>query len=367
MNFDYTNDEKILQASVNRMFKEYVSIDKVRGFLENGNLPDSLIEILSSQGLLSTISWEEKSESIEGITYAVLTSIEAGRVLLPFPLLENSVASYILQKYGSNSIYEEILTCEELCTIAWESYNGSMRKSHEGFQLTGKYSFVPFAENVNYMLTKVELEGNNDAIAIVNLSDDSVSVKKRNSIDETYPLYDVILSEYNVTTENLLINNDEESSIHKDIETLGRILICAEMVGLSEEILNKTVAYSNERKQFNQSISKFQALKHMAAESYLLLEGSKAALDYATAVIDSNEDEDIVKITSIVKSYVSDASNEITGTAIQMHGGIGYTWESDVHLYFKRSRRSATMLGDVYFHRELISRLLLDEKVKVSI
>lgn len=351
MFFDYTDDEKLLQKSVNRILKDQHDLTKVREFIDNPNLSDSLTKLLAEQGLLGIVSWDEKSKSVEGITFAVLASIEAGKFLLPFPLLENYVSSYTLQKYSSNSLVDDLMSGEKICTVAWESRENSLINN----QVSGKYTFVPFAGDADFMLATA---GEN--VVLVDLKDACVSVTRRSSFDETYPLYDVTLNNYYVPAENIL-----DSAANEEMQILGRVLLSAEMTGLSQEILERTVEYTKVRKQFDQPIAKFQALKHMAAECYVLLEGSKTIVDYATAVIDSKSDDDLNKVSSMVKAYVSDASHEISGASIQMHGGIGFTWESDVHLFFKRSRRSVAMLGDVYYHREQIAQFIIDKKAEV--
>jgi alkylation response protein AidB-like acyl-CoA dehydrogenase len=103
----------------------------------------------------------------------------------------------------------------------------------------------------------------------------------------------------------------------------------------------------------------------MAADMLLLVESAKAAVEYAGWAVD-NDSEDADLSVSIAKSYASEAAIQVTGDAIQMHGGIGFTWENDMHLFFKRARRSASVLGDVYAHREKIARYTLDP-IKVEV
>ncbi|OLO39238.1 hypothetical protein BTR23_09320 [Alkalihalophilus pseudofirmus] len=366
MNFDYSEDEKMLQKSVRNMLQDKHPIEKVREYMGNGKISETLTNLLASQGLLGPVSWNEKTKSIEGITYAVLTSFEVGRSVLPFPLMESYVSAYVLEKYKFESIYNEVTSGTKICTIAWEGKTMNVTSKEDALLVTGEFTYVPFAKDANYMLAKVNINSE-EKVLVVNLNNENIEVRKRDSMDETYPLYNVRVKNYQFSQQDVLTTGENSTSIFDEMKMIARLLISAEMVGASEEILERTVEYTNQREQFGQSISKFQAIKHMAADMYLLLDSSKAILDYTTAVIDSNADGDLMKVTSMLKAYVSDASNEIIGTAIQVHGGIAYTWESDVHLYYKRARRSSVMLGDSYYHREKVFQSMLNQKAVLKV
>ncbi|MBM4763316.1 acyl-CoA dehydrogenase [Bacillus sp. B15-48] len=360
MNFDYSDDEKLLQDTVNKLFKSKFPITEVRKFVEGEKIPSTLIKLLANQGLLGTTTWDRRKNKMEGVIYSVIIAYEAGRALLPFPLLENHVASFILNKYQKGIIADSLISGEEVATVAWEKSSIKMKRDADCFIVTGEFTGVPFANDCDYMLARVSLDSNQECIAIFNINSPNISKVKRDSMDQTYPLYNVQLNGYRLTRNQLIGSENDGSEIYEEMKMFARLLLCAEMVGGSEEILGITVNYANERKQFGQAISKFQAIKHLAAEMYLLLESSKSTLDYATWAVDTNNEER-ERVIPLLKSYVSDASNKITGTSIQIHGGIGFTWESDVHLYFKRSRRSAILLGDSYYHNEQIAKYMEKE------
>lgn len=366
MNFEYSEDEKILQSSVKKLFKNKFSLNEVRNFLSTGNIPASLKLLLADQGLLGTTTWNKQRNMKEGVIYSVLIAYEAGRALIPFPLIENHVSSYILNKFNKSSIVEKLVSGEELITVAWESRGNNAKKNFDTYTVNGEFSYISFADDSNYMLTNITIEGQKESVVLIDLKSPNVSMIKRKSMDETYPLYNVTLKNYEVTTTNLIGEVGTGTAIFDEMKAFARLLLCSEMVGSCEEVLEKTVNYANERKQFEQVISKFQAIKHMASDMKLLLESSKSALDYATWVVDSNSDE-TEKVIPLLKSYVSEASNEIAGKSIQIHGGIGYTWESDVHLYFKRARRSSVMLGDAYYHREQIAKYIEKEFLQTPV
>jgi alkylation response protein AidB-like acyl-CoA dehydrogenase len=134
------------------------------------------------------------------------------------------------------------------------------------------------------------------------------------------------------------------------------VSLCAEMVGLMHWALDTTVQYLKDRPAFGVPIGTFQALQHRCADMLVQTESSSSATYYAAYAI-ANELPDAAFATSVAKAYCSDAAHFVTGQCIQLHGGIGYTWEHDAHLYFKRATTNRVLLGDAAFHRERVLQL----------
>ncbi|HEX6210944.1 MAG TPA: acyl-CoA dehydrogenase [Methylomirabilota bacterium] len=127
----------------------------------------------------------------------------------------------------------------------------------------------------------------------------------------------------------------------------------AEMLGAARRCLDMAVGYAKVREQFGQPIGSFQAIRHKCAEMLLEVENSHSAVYYAAWALDAGA-EDAETAASIAKSYVGDAARKVCGEAIQVHGGIGFTWEFDLHMYFKRAKALEAQYGDAEYHRELI-------------
>lgn len=134
------------------------------------------------------------------------------------------------------------------------------------------------------------------------------------------------------------------------------VLLCAEMVGCMQWALDTTVQYVKDRQQFGRPIGVFQAVQHRCADMLVQTESSRSAVYYAAYAL-ANDTGDAAFAASVAKAYCSDAVHFVTGECIQLHGGIGYTWEHDAHLYFKRATTNRTLLGDSVFHRERALRL----------
>ena len=149
------------------------------------------------------------------------------------------------------------------------------------------------------------------------------------------------------------------------ILNLATIATAAEQVGGSQQVLNMSVAYTKERVQFGRAIAGFQAVKHQAADMMLRTEVGRSAVYYAACVAQEFFDGgslagELGEAASVAKSYCSDGYFKNAGDAIQLHGGVGFTWEYDVHLYFKRAKSSEVFLGNGAYHRERVAKILLD-------
>jgi alkylation response protein AidB-like acyl-CoA dehydrogenase len=135
--------------------------------------------------------------------------------------------------------------------------------------------------------------------------------------------------------------------------------LCAEMVGGMQWMLDTAVEYAKTRQQFGRPIGTFQAVQHQCSDMLLMTESARSAAYYAAWALTEGDDAASLAV-SIAKAYCSDAYREVANRCVQIHGGIGFTWEHDLQLYYKRSKSSETLFGDAIFHRERIARLIVD-------
>jgi alkylation response protein AidB-like acyl-CoA dehydrogenase len=131
----------------------------------------------------------------------------------------------------------------------------------------------------------------------------------------------------------------------------------AEMLGAADRVLSMSVDYAKDRVQFGKPIGSFQAVKHMLADALVDVEGMRSTVYYA-AWCAAADDDDRALAASMAKAWCSDASRRVMGTGLQVHGGIGFTWEHDMHLYVKRAQLDQVSYGDAAFHRDRIAALL---------
>jgi alkylation response protein AidB-like acyl-CoA dehydrogenase len=133
------------------------------------------------------------------------------------------------------------------------------------------------------------------------------------------------------------------------------------MVGGMQRLLDITVEYAKTRKQFGRPIGQFQAVQHMCADMLLMTESSRSAVYYAAWAM-SEDESSAPAAVSVAKAYASDAYREVGNRAIQVHGGMGFTWENDVHLYYRRAKASEIAFGDATWHRERLARRVIDRQ-----
>jgi alkylation response protein AidB-like acyl-CoA dehydrogenase len=162
-----------------------------------------------------------------------------------------------------------------------------------------------------------------------------------------------------------LMREDAVDAFHQTLD-LATITLAAEQVGGAQKALDLTVEYTKERVQFNRPVASFQSVKHKAADMMTRVEAARSGVYYAACVADDALNNgplasELKEAASIVKAAASEAYFQNAGDAIQLHGGVGFTWEYDVHLYFKRAKASEHFLGSPAYHRERLAKDLLGE------
>jgi alkylation response protein AidB-like acyl-CoA dehydrogenase len=165
----------------------------------------------------------------------------------------------------------------------------------------------------------------------------------------------VDLDKVPVATDGLLGAPGHAAPLLTNLLRRGAVGAAAEMLGAARRCLDMAVGYAKVREQFGQPIGSFQAIRHKCSEMLLEVENSHSAVYYAAWALDAKS-EDEALAASVAKAYVGDASRKVCGEAIQVHGGIGFTWEYDLHIYFKRAKALEAMYGDADYHREQIVR-----------
>jgi alkylation response protein AidB-like acyl-CoA dehydrogenase len=135
------------------------------------------------------------------------------------------------------------------------------------------------------------------------------------------------------------------------------VALCAEMCGGAQKVLEMTTEYAKIRVAFGKPIGSYQGVKHKAADMLVDVENAKSLTYYAAWAVDENVPEAPLA-ASMAKAYVSDAYRKVSGAGIQLHGGIGFTWEHDLHLYFKRAKACEFTFGDATYHRERVAQLI---------
>jgi alkylation response protein AidB-like acyl-CoA dehydrogenase len=282
---------------------------------------------------------------------------EAGRALLPGPLfstvaLAGATINAVASVEHKRKYLEPICAGDARSTLAflestasWEPSELSMTGSNG--KLTGEKLFVTDAAIADFLVVVAR-----NGVFVLHPSAPGLKIKPMLGMDMTRKLYSVSFS--GTPADKI----GETNGLTKALDVATTALV-AEMVGGMQRTLDITVEYAKTRKQFGKPIGMFQAVQHQCADMYLETESSRSAAYYAAWTLQQGTADAPVAV-SIAKAYASDAGRSVGNHGIQVHGGMGFTWENDIHLYYRRAKASETMFGDATFHRARIAGQVID-------
>ncbi len=243
------------------------------------------------------------------------------------------------------------------------------RRDGTGYTLSGELSHVLDGHSAELLLVAARDE--DGALCLFALPSDSAGLLRWRlpTMDQTRPLAALRLDGVTVSAEQRL--GEPGAAAERALERtllLAAAALAAEQAGGARQCLEMTVAYTKERRQFGRSIASFQAVKHKCANMMLRVESMRSAAFYAAGVADRALADDadaaarqaLAEAVAVAGSYCSEGFFHCAGESLQLHGGVGFTWEYDVHLYFKRARAAAAMLGTAAQHRERLAALAFD-------
>ncbi|BBZ21645.1 acyl-CoA dehydrogenase family protein [Mycolicibacter hiberniae] len=222
----------------------------------------------------------------------------------------------------------------------------------DGFTLTGSKVSVQDADSAQVLIVDAALD-TGPARFVVPADAPGIRIERQQTLDVTRSYCDVRFDQVRLDASSLIADGDQAQCAITRSLLLATALTCAEMVGIGERLLAMTTEYVKDRVQFGRPVGSFQAVKHKCANMRIWSQASTAATYYAAMALDAAHPQ-ADRAVSIAKAYVSDAVNRIAGEALQLHGGIGFTWEHDLHLYLRRARVDAMLSGDATHHRELL-------------
>lgn len=358
MQFGLSESQQILKDTARKFFAGECPIASVRRLMETETAYDAALWAkLVEQGFTGIIVPEEYGGMGLGKVELILLMEEAGYRLLPGPFFSTvALACPVIDGLGASvqkrKYLERIATGQARSTVAlveeagsWDA--SSLNLSTAGDKLTGAKLFVTDAAVADFIVVAAR-----NGVFVVEANAPGLRIEPMKGMDLTRKIYSVEFK--NTPAEKLGGSTSLARAL--DITTAA---LSAEMVGGMQRVLETTVAYAKTRKQFGKPIGIFQAVQHLCADMYLETESSRSAAYYAAWALEENV-PDAASAVSVAKMYASDASRTVGNRGIQVHGGMGFTWENDLHLYYRRAKASETMLGDATFHRERIAKLVID-------
>lgn len=365
MQFVFTEEQALIQETARNFFGEYVTSAKVREVMESEAGYDSRLwnSVMAEMGFGGIAFPADCGGAGLGHVELAIILTEMGRTLCPSPFLSSiAMAAPAILQAGSAEQKSRwlpgIASGETIATFGWLEDGGAVLSENGGeYRLSGKTRYVPFGHVADVFVVAARGAGEGLTLLAIPAQTAGVQVEKHITIDLTRPLSTLHFDNVAVTPDMLLGAPGTADAAYARTLDLARIALAAEQAGGAEAVLDLTVTYSKDRVQFGRPIGSFQAIKHRLADMMIQVETAKTAVFYAACVADENG-ADLPEAAAIAKAYCSDAFTDCTGNTIQLHGGIGFTWEHDAHLYFKRARGSATLLGDANAQRETLARIL---------
>jgi alkylation response protein AidB-like acyl-CoA dehydrogenase len=366
MQFGLTETQTTLKNTVRKFLGAECPPAEVRKQMETDTAFDApLWQKIAEQGWTGIIFPDEYGGFGMGMVEMAVTLEEMGRALLPGPFSSTVLlAGSLLEAAGSDSQKQKYLGAisrgEAKATVAlledsasWSPDAVQMKAS--GLTLNGRKMFVPDAAVADLLLAVARMDGDL-AIFLVPSNAPGLRITNLPAMDATRKLYEVTFD--NVAAELVAQGGHARKALDRalDIATVGLV---AEMTGGMQRLLEITVEYAKTRKQFGRAIGEFQAVQHQCADMLVYTESSRSAAYYAAYAIQEGIPEARLAV-SVAKAYASDAYREVGNRAIQVHGGMGFTWENDVHLFYRRAKASEVAYGDANFHRERIAKLVVD-------
>jgi alkylation response protein AidB-like acyl-CoA dehydrogenase len=284
---------------------------------------------------------------------AAVVAEELGRAAAPAPFLTSSViATTLLLGFGS-TLLDELASGTRTAALAvpWSTgpHDVLPTLTAGGDRISGTVTSVAGALEADLLLVPVATP---QGIAVRAVGAEAVSIEPVVSLDMTRQLADLRFDQ----TAGPAVLTDAETAIRHAL-TAGAALLAAEQVGIARWCLETTVSYLKVRRQFGRIVGGFQALKHRLADLYTEIESASAAAGYAAAAL-AADDPDVPIAAAVAQAYCSDVAVHAAEEAVQLHAGIGMTWEHPAHLYLKRAKADQLALGSPGAHRAALARLV---------
>ncbi|HKV41012.1 MAG TPA: acyl-CoA dehydrogenase family protein [Blastocatellia bacterium] len=381
MEFDLTETQKLFQRSARELFAQELPSVLARETTDS-SAPhgENIWRHLVDQGWTGLIFPEDFGGLGLQMVDLCVAFEEMGRALVPGPFLSTvAFAGSLIYKAGSDAQKEKYLKQiaggQSKATVALLEQSASWNAEEtgdlkleasadtgDGLRLNGKKLFVTDAADAQLIVTAAR-SGGDLVLAIVPRDSAGLSLNPMPSVDTLRPLYEVVFENTLVPPSAILAKGERAAQAlawAKDVATLA---LAAEMTGGMQWVLDATVEYAKTRKQFGKAIGQFQAVQHHCANILLMTESTRSAVYYAAWTLDARPAEAPLAV-SVAKAYASDSFREVGNLGIQVHGGIGFTWDHEIHFYYKRAKAAELMFGDATYHRERIAKLIVDRASK---
>ncbi len=368
MDLDLTDDQHLLVQTATRFIQNELPVTTVRELIDDRTgYSREAVRKAGELGWFALLVPEELgggSVSRQGLCDAALIAELHGRHVLPGPFLTMNVVADVLARSGSKEHQAEVLPAiiagDAVATWAvadeggttWDGSGVRALAAAGRFDLEGTSGLVQDATSADWLLVSARTGGSTWQFLLPR-DTPGMTVIPLQSFDLARRMAKVRFDRLSVP-EHMLVGGHGTAGAAVDHQlSVALALQCAETAGLVDALFSMTVQYAKDRIAFGRPIGSFQALKHLMADQAVLVETCKAGAVAAARAVQERA-ADVAEVTSMVKAYMGDVAVDVTQECLQIHGGIGYTWEHDLHLFLRRASSNAALYGTPAWHRDRI-------------
>ncbi len=361
--FALTEEQEMLRDTARQFLSDRVGTDVVRDLMASRRgFDDDLWDRTVQMGWQSMAVPEEHGGSGYGWTEVGLLMEEMGRALLPAPYLSAAVlGAAALRLGGSDEQRDELLAGvaagEVRPTLADLEPGGGQRPAdvrveaeRDGGELvlSGTKDFVLDGHTATHLVVAARTGDRPRDITLVLVPGDADGLDRQRfeTLDQTRKQATVHLDGVRVPAGQAVLGEPDGGwPLLQQVRARGAVALAGEQVGGAQRVLDMSVAYGKQRRQFGRAIGSFQAVKHRCADMLVDIESARSAARHAARALDGDDPGEVAVAAPMAKSHCSEVYERAAGDNIQNHGGIGFTWEHDAHLWFKRAKSSKLLLG----------------------
>jgi alkylation response protein AidB-like acyl-CoA dehydrogenase len=349
MDFDLSEDQLALRDGARELLDGLAPPTRVRTVVDaGGGIDDGLWKAMVEQGWTAVEVPEERSGLGLGTVEVAVLLEEIGRHVAPAPFASTLLALGALAQAGRDTWVDRLAGGDAIGCVAWSRPGRGQLGVTSGDRLTGTSDPTPYAPSADVAVVAVDGD-DGAALFAVELGDQDRRGREP-AMDLTRELGRLRFED----TPAVRLGGSEAVDLLID---RGAAFASAEMLGGASRAMELAVEYAKDRVQFGRPIGSFQAVKHRCADMLVDVEGMRSTAYWAAWCIGAQH-EDAAIAASTAKIWCSDASKRVMASALQVHGGIGFTWEHDLHLFLKRAQLDQVTFGDAAFHRQRLAALL---------
>ncbi|HSP98172.1 MAG TPA: acyl-CoA dehydrogenase family protein [Candidatus Dormibacteraeota bacterium] len=377
MDFGFSEEQEMLRQSVREFLEAECPMTYVRQMMEDERgFSEDQWRKMAELGWTGLIVPERFGGAGLNMVDMVVVLEEMGKVVFPGPFFASAILGGIAIDLGGSEAQKQrwlpaLADGSQRATLAQVEESGRWdadgiqlpaKAAGSGFAVSGTKLFVHDAHNADLLIVPVRTGGSGtDGITmlVVERKAKGVAVRVLKTMDQTRKLCEVTFDNVAVGKDAVLGEVGKGWGLLDRLVDRAKVALCAEMCGGAQKVLEMSVEYAKVREQFGKPIGSFQAIQHKCANMMVQVESAKSATYYAAWAV-ANDVAEAHLAACMAKAYTSDAYRFVSAEGIQIHGGIGFTWEHDMHLYFKRAKGSEVTFGDATHNRELVAQVVLD-------